>query len=221
MGSSFSEFTKSRGLALALFLSAGVAWCQNMSTVENFRDIAGQPFFPRQYADVNGSPYLFDDWITSKIVLRNGRSLDNVKTNFNLVTSELLYLDETGKAMAASPLVIQSIETNSHRKFIPTPAKNTFYEVISSQGKATLLKYERKVIMETKPFNSATIEKNFVSNVSHLIDANGNITEVKSAGDIYEILVPSEPLKEFAKKEKLRQKSVESWVKIVDYYNSI
>ena len=194
---------------------------QGGSQVENFRDIAGQPFFPRTYADVNGTPYLFEDWTASTIVLNNGKSLKEVKTNFNLVTNELLYLDETGKTMVASPVVIKSVETNSHRKFVPTPAKNTFYEVISSEGKATLLKYEKKVILETKAFNSATVTRNFVTDVSHLIDVNGNITEVKSAGDIYEILVPSEPLKDFAKKEKLRQKSVDSWVKIVDYYNSI
>lgn len=216
-----SFFNKSRGLALALISFVSMGYSQGV--VENFRDIAGQPFFPKTYADVIGSPYLFEDYTPSTIVLSNGYSLKDIKTNFNLVTSELVYLDEKGKAMVASPTVIQSVETNAgeQRKFIPTPAKNTFYEVISSQGKATLLRHVKKVILETKPYNSATVQKSFGSTVSHLIEINGNITEIKSAKDIYEILTPAQPLIDFAKKEKLKQKSVDSWVKIVDYYNSI
>jgi hypothetical protein len=101
---------------------------------------------------------------------------------------------------------------------------------MSGEGKATLLKYSKKVVMETKPFNSATIQKNFVTSESYLLVVGDNVTEVKSANDIYEVLAASaeaverrwaDNLKEFAKKEKLRQRAVESWVKIVDYYNSI
>lgn len=193
-----------------------------MAIVENFRDIAGTPFFPRQYVDVNGSPYLFEDWTVSTIQLYDGRMIKGVKTNFNLVTDELLYMDEKGETMVASPLVIKSLETDAAtpRKFIPTQAKNTFCEVISSEGKATLLKHSRKVIMETKLFNSSTIQRSFGTDVSHLISVDGKTEEVKSADDLYEIL-ESHQLKEFAKKEKLKKKSEESWVKIVDYFNSI
>jgi hypothetical protein len=205
-----------KGLALACITTMACA----QGVVENFRDIAGQPFFPRSYTDVNGTPYLFEDWTPSTITLNSGHALKNVKTNFNLVTSELLFLDENGKTMVASPQVIKSVETEE-RKFVPTPAKNTFYEVISSEGKATLLKHGRKVIMETKAFNSATVQKNFANDVSYMIVVDGNITEVKSVNDLYKILQPSEPLKEYSKKEKLKQKSPDSWVKIVDYFNSI
>jgi len=75
--------------------------------------------------------------------------------------------------------------------------------------------------METKQFNSATAQKDFRLAESHLIAVGDNITEVKSANDIYGALTPADNLKDFAKKEKLRAKSVDSWVKIVDYYNSM
>ncbi|HMJ69284.1 MAG TPA: hypothetical protein VK508_10330 [Cyclobacteriaceae bacterium] len=204
---------------LILLFATSIAYAQ--STVENFRDVAGQPFFPKQYVDVNGTPYLFEDWTNSTITMKNGQALKGVRTNFNLVTNELLFLDAEGQAMVANPIVIKSVEVESpsQRKFVPTAAKNTFYEVISSEGKATLVKYSRKVIMETKPYNSATIQKNFVTDVSHMIVVDGKVTEVRSANDIYEAL-GSESLKEFAKKERLKQKSVESWIKIVNYYNS-
>jgi len=209
-------------LYIIFSLLSFVGAAQNMATVENFRDVAGTPFFPKQYVDVNGSPFLFEDFVLSTITLQDGRAIKGVKTNFNLVTEELLYVDEKGATMVASAKVVKSIETNTDepRKFVPTQANNTFCEVISSEGKATLLKHSKKVIMETKPFNSSTIERNFVTDVSHLISVGGNVSEVKSVDDLYETL-KSDQVKEFARKEKLKKKSEESWVKIVNYFNSI
>ncbi|HZY77870.1 MAG TPA: hypothetical protein VFE50_00010 [Cyclobacteriaceae bacterium] len=209
-------------LFITILLLPFVSRSQNMAVVENFRDVAGTPFFPRQYVDVNGSPYMFEDFISATITLHDGRTIKGVKTNFNLVTEELLYMDEKGATMVASPKAIKRLETDSSepRTFIPTQASNTFCEVISSEGKATLLKHIKKVIMETKPYNSSTIERSFVTDISHLVSVGGSISEVKSADDLYESL-KSEQVKEFAKKEKLKKKSEESWVKIVDYFNSI
>lgn len=217
---------KLRFVVILLFMT-GVCAClpvspaeaQQTSVVENFRDMAGQPFFPRQYTDVTGSPYLFDDWTPSTITLNDGKIIKNIKTNFNLVTEELLYMEVNDKVMVASPAVIKLVEAGP-RKFITTTG-NSYFEILSTQGKATLLRHTRKVIMETKPFNSATIQKNFATTESHAILIDGNATEIKSANDIYEALPQGESLKDFAKKEKLKQKSVASWVKIVNYYNTI
>ncbi len=206
-------------LALTFFVPFAVV-AQHAAVAEAFRDIAGTPFFPRTYVDVNGTPYLFDDWTVSKIVLYDGREIKDVKTNINLMTNELLYLDEQGKTMAASFKVVKMLEAGM-RKFVTTPAKNTYCEVMSTEGKAMLLKHYKKVIMETKPFNSATIQKNFVSNESYLLVVGDSATEVKSANDIYEALAPADNLKEFAKREKIRPRSVESWIKLVNFFNSI
>jgi len=202
-----------------LFITVA-AHAQPTSVVETFTTIGGQPFFPKQYTDINGSPYLFDDWTTSTIELNDGKVINNIKTNFNVVNSELLYMDEKNNIMVARPSVIKSIAAGP-RKFITTPAKNSYFEIVSSEGKATLVRHTKKVVMETKAFNSATIQKDFRTSESHLVLVNGNLTEVKSANDLFDALSTSDKLKEFAKKEKLRQKSVDSWVKIVDYYNSI
>lgn len=197
-----------------------VPYANSMGRVDGIVTVDGRPFFPKQYVDVNGSPNMFDDFIPSKIILNDGKVIDNIRTNFNLVTSELLYLDETGKTMVASASTVKSVEIGV-RRFITTPAKNTYFEILSTEGKAMLVRYTKKVIMETKPYNSATVQKDFRTNESHLLVIDDNLTEVKSLKNIFEVLPSTDHLKEFAKKEKLKQKSVDSWVKIVDYYNSI
>jgi hypothetical protein len=219
-----------KNLFAILILASIEGYCQHsaspapysgsMGTVETFATADGRPFFPKQYVDVNGSPNMFDDWETATIHLNNGRVLNSVKTNFNLVSNELLYLDEKGKTMVANATVIKLIEV-SDRKFVPTEAKNSYIEVLSTQGKATLHRHTKKVIIESKPFNSATIQKDFRTKEDVILSVNGNETEIRSANDLYEVLGSADRLKDFAKKEKLKAKSVESWVKIVDYYNSI
>jgi hypothetical protein len=205
-------------MVLTLFLSSIGTRGQSLAVAEYFHDIAGTPFFPRTYTDVNGTPYLFDDFEISNITLFKGDVLKGVKVNFNLITDELLYLDEKGSTMVASPLVVKAVETST-RKFIPTQAKNAFWEVASTEGKAMLIRINTKRIVETKAFNSATAEKNFVFSDSYAVLVGTQLTEVKSVNDLYEVLGDS--LKDFAKTEKLRPKSVSSWIKIVDHYNSI
>jgi hypothetical protein len=207
-------------MVLTLILFSCSAYSQPTPQVETFRDIAGTPFFPRTYIDVNGNPYLFDDFETSTIVLNNGQVLKNIKTNFNLVSNELIYLDETGSAMVASSSAVKTVEVG-RRKFIPSPSKNIYCEVISTENKAVLLRIYKKRVVETKAFNSATVQRSFTTTNSHVLAVGGTVTEIKTADDLYEALSPSEGLKEFAKKEKLRAKSENSWVKIVNYYNSI
>lgn len=192
----------------------------SMARVETFATVDGRPFFPKQYTDVNGTPNLFDDWTVSTITLNDGKVINNIKTNFNLVTDELLYVDEKGQPMVASPSVIKMVVADD-RTFITTDAKNTFVEVLSTQGKAVLLRHRKKVIVETKPYNSATIQKDFRTKEDVIVVANGNSTEVNSASDLYEALGSSDQLKDFAKKEKLKPRSIDSWAKIVDFYNSI
>ncbi|MEI9919463.1 MAG: hypothetical protein WDO14_11745 [Bacteroidota bacterium] len=206
-------------MVLTLFLFSTRATCQTYAGGEYSQDIDGTPFFARTYVDVNGNPYLFDDFETANITLFNGRVLKNVKTNFNLVTNEFLFIDEKGATMIGSILLIKAVETGT-RKFIPLKEKKMYCEVISGEGKATLLRIYKKRIVETKAFNSATAQKDFVLSDSHAVLIGENLTNVKSADDLYEVL-GSEELKDYAKKEKLKAKSVNSWIKIVNYYNSI
>ena len=217
---SFTIHMKIFGLLLLL---SPIITSAQVSQVESFNTISGQPFFPKQYQDVNGTPYLFEEWTPSTIVLENGSALKDVRTNFNLVTNELLYLDEQGKTMVAKPSVIRSVEVKSAkaRKFITTHAKNSYLEVVSSEGKATLLKHQKKVILETKPYNSATVQKNFKTSETIMVEVAGNLTEVKSTSDLLEVLTPAEELKDFAKEQRLKSRSVDSWVKIVDHYNTL
>jgi hypothetical protein len=207
---------------LIIFASLLSLSSYSQSTVENFTTISGQPFFPRTYQDVNGTPYLFDDWEPSTITLMNGAVLRDIKTNFNAVTDELLYIDNAGKTMVANPTVVKEIEVNAGttRKFITTAAKNAYYEILSSPGNATLLRFNKKVIIESKPYNSATVQKNFIRRESLMLSYEGSVTEVKSSYDLFDLLKPAEPLKEFAKNERLKNRSVDSWIRIVDYYNS-
>lgn len=211
-----------RALIFLLALIPVLGYAQNTAVAETFSDINGKPFFPKQYQDVQGTPYFFDEFVVSDVQLKNGTVLKNVRTNINLVTDELHYLAEDGKPMIANSLMIKSIETASpeHYKFVPSPAQNAFVQLLSD-GKAQLYKHQKKTMMETKPFNSATVEKSFSSDTNVILSYNGELTEIKSMDDIYRVLGADSKLKEYASSNRLKKKSVDDWARLVEYFNKL
>ncbi|MEJ0030081.1 MAG: hypothetical protein WDO15_06790 [Bacteroidota bacterium] len=103
--------------------------------------------------------------------------------------------------MIGNILMIKNVETGI-RKFVPIREKKAYCEVLSTEGKATLLRIYKKRIVETKAFNSATAQKDFVLEDSHALVVGDKLTEVKSANDLYEVL--GAELKDYAKTEKLK-----------------
>lgn len=206
---------------LALLFISYTASAQYTAVAETFSDISGRPFFPTQYQNVNGSPYFFQDWVLSEIALTNGNVLKDIRANINLATDEVHFLNEDGSTMIANSAVIRSVETSApdHYKFVPSPAQNAFF-LLLVDGKARLLKQQKKTIMETKPFNSATIERTFVQDTRILLEFNGDLREVKSTSDIYRLLSPGGELERFGSSRKLKKKSLDSWITLVEHFNS-
>jgi hypothetical protein len=194
---------------------------QNTAVTETFMDISGKPFFPTQYQDVQGTPYFFDEFVVSDVQLNNGKVLKNVRTNINLVTDELHYLSEDGHPMIANSAMIKAIETTApgHYKFVPSPAQNAFFQLLSD-GKAQLFKHQKKVMLETKPYNSGTIQKSFARNSSILLAYGSEFNEIKSIDDICQVLSPDGKLKQYASSQKMKKKSQEDWIELVDYFNA-
>lgn len=184
---------------------------------DRFYDISGQPFFPVHYENVNGTPYLFDDWMVSRITLKGGRILDQVKTNLHLMTKELHYLDARGNIMIANGDFIELLEV-SGKQFIAHSPAGTFFEVLAP-GNAMLLKQYYKVLMETKPYNSATVEKNFILQEQVFLFYGGKMTEINRADDLLQVLDTDHSLEHFVKSAGLKRKSKESWIRMVGHFN--
>jgi len=114
----------------------------------------GHEYETKQFSDIDGSPFLYDDWYRGKVVTVDGDVLDGVTLKYEAYTEYLVYMQQ-GKAYELSgglrsftifPGVDGMKDSLYFRCGYPPVDENTgktFYEVLVD-GKASLLQAHRK-----------------------------------------------------------------------------
>lgn len=93
--------------------------------------------FDNRYEGVKGSPFYIDEWLPGTLVLKNGRSVDDVKIKYNMYEDELLLLDPKSGALY--------VDRDSISSFTIENASNTEKFVISRHPKKDVSQYYRVV----------------------------------------------------------------------------
>ncbi len=212
---------------------SGPAIKSTLSAAEFFTDVSGRPVFPGNYVDVSGTPFLQEDWRPAFAELNSGKKLMGLLVKLDLLKQELYYLDEQRKEMIAKKGVVRQLtfaegaDSVTFRSGYPAAATNTlatYYQVLT-EGTVHLLKHQRKVINETKRFNSATIERQFVLVEEYfLFDTRTKaLTKIKKdKSSLLEALPdPQSKLKQHIQNEKYKFRKEADLLKVVDFYNSI
>ncbi len=234
-----------KSLLIFLFVAHGIpAICQihansgpmikaPLATAEFFTDVSGRPIFPGGYVDVHGSPFWQEDWKPAYVVLGTGKKLAGLLVRLDLLKHEVYYMDETHNEMIAKKGVVKElvfVENGDSIRFragFPPIENNTLatlYEVLAT-GKTVLLKQHIKVIMETKPFNSATTERTFVGKEEYYLSKQGQtkLTKIKKdRKDVLEALADRQKNVEgYMKSNGLKCRSEKDLIEIVGYYNAL
>ncbi len=112
-------------------------------------------------AKVEGTPFLFDDWLAGKIILEDGRLYENYKIKYNdyaqtvsfLKDGNSLTIDENIKefSLMVNTKEVYFINANQFKK----EKKPLFYEILVDNPSGQLLKVNRKLV---KSNNSALVE---------------------------------------------------------------
>ncbi|MCX2738418.1 hypothetical protein [Pontibacter anaerobius] len=207
----------------AVLLSAGAANAQ-MFLLE---DVNGRPIRKTQYEDINGSPYLYDNWMKGSVVLGNGNLYENVPLRYDQVADQLLFQTPEGQELEfvqpvrefqidGSPVVYRS-------GFAPIDqhSSSSFYQVLED-GKVKLLKKSHKVIREEKAYGTATISKNVLEYTNYYITQGSQLVKVKNEKNLLQLLPGhTQELEGYIKKNKLKLKEDAEMAQLVAYYNSL
>jgi hypothetical protein len=121
--------------------------------------------------DVNGTPFLKDDWRLATLVTNTNRRYDTIKTRLNILTQEVHILDRNNTELALAKGYIKEVilpgagpgEKLHFQNGFPAVDEqdgNTFYEVMA-QGKLSLLHSSRKVIATNKDVMSGETSKEY------------------------------------------------------------
>lgn len=131
-------------------------------------DINGRVVSEIQYTDVEGTPYLVEDWYTGSVTMANGgKVVDGIKMRYDAYKDEVEY-EKDGKMYRLGPEISGfAIPTGKDlfifRNGFPVAGnqnQKSFYRVLHDGNTKLLKRYEMRM-REERPYNSATTIKSF------------------------------------------------------------
>ena len=215
-------------LTLLLCLSA------HYSNAQFIKDNNGRPITTKSsYTDVQGTPFLSDQWSKGIVKMANGKVFD-MQVKYHEVDDALYFQGKNGETLTfvdpVSEFTITYISDDKRSdllfrkgfKNIPNSTEESFFEVLSD-GTVQLIKRITKSVSESKEYNALTVVKRFDENIKYFILVSGKVIPVKR--DKKSILLAignKQPeLENYIKTNNLNLKNEDDMAKVVRFYNSL
>jgi hypothetical protein len=201
---------------------------------DKLTDLKGEPLLTGNAVYEEGYPFFINEWSVGNLISENKKKFVGVFVKLNLQTDRVHYqYQETKAERVAGEGVVREIEfkdpsrldTVRFRCHFPAIDKHdlkTFYQVLTD-GKVVLLKQTKKIFIEEKAFNSATITRRFDTQNSYYVFRDEKMARLKrSKSGILDVLSDQKDLVEkFISNNKLTIKSDNDLAKVFTYYNSL
>jgi hypothetical protein len=225
--------TNMRKLILATFLVVSA-----IGSVEAQQKLIGQvvtrPYNHKLFTDIDGSPFLYDDWFKGNIYFVGGGKLEGVWVKYDAFEDNIIYRDpkteqefdipDGVKYFVLYPEVDGMKDSIVFRGGYPNVDDNTgktFYEVLQD-GKASLLKCYRKVTALSKQNALVSNKREFAiderlyigkSDVAPIRIKKDKASVTKALADKKDIIEP------YIETQKKNCKSEESIMDVLRKYN--
>lgn len=196
-----------------------------------FYTVGGTPFVTTKYVRVvSGTPYFSENWMRGKLELSSGRIYDSQVVRLDLLADELHYLGRNGEELVASTRIKRVSLTDTitgaqynfiHSHFLEGSSSHPtgWYQLLEN-GKAALYKKTGKLVSESRPYGSATIEQSVKSNDQYFVSLNGSLSRVKKINELPELLGDrKEEIGQYIADNKLNGKKDAHYMTVIAYYN--
>jgi hypothetical protein len=201
---------------------------------DRLTDLKGEPLLTGNAVYEDGYPFYLNEWAAGNLILASKKKYAGVFVKLNLQTDKVHYqYQETMAERVAGDGIVREVElkdpsrldTVRFRCHFPPIDKHdlkTFYQVLAD-GKVILLKQIKKIFIEEKAFNSATITRRFDTQSSYYVFRDEKMARLKrSKSGILDVLSDQKDLVEkFISNNKLTIKSDDDLAKVFTYYNSL
>ncbi|MBS0031058.1 hypothetical protein ACTJJ0_29130 [Chitinophaga sp. 22321] len=196
------------------------------------KGVDGRPFFEKSYVDIQGSPYLQDDWAKGTVEFKDGKAYKDVELKYDQVRDALLFKNEKGEPFEFSKPVKAFSLTNrkDNRQLVfrngYNPVKgataDSYYELLADGAMQLLLRKSKK-IREDKAYGSATTVRTVEEYVNYYISKNGTPVNIKKSEKavLEAIGGNSAALEAYIRSNKLNLKNDEDLVKLIVYCNGL
>jgi len=193
----------------------------------------GQAMLVNKYANlVSGSPYLEDAWQEGKLMIAENRAYIPLTFKLNLLDNSLHFRDSAGREMITNSRIKDLIITNPNYGEMhftqvdaipdqPNSGSNVWVQVLAN-GKASLYKYIRKQLVETRPYGSSTVEQRINDAEFYYMSLEGKMMRLKKVKEIVDVISDKKmELEQYVKTSKLPEKDPASFRQTIEFYNKL
>ena len=208
----------------------GIICLTTVVQAQFMQDINGRVVTEQTYTNVEGSPYMIEDFNKGILTMAKGNQVyDGIPMRYDAYKDELEY-EKDGKHYRLGPEITSfSIPTGDalyefQRDFpaVGDLTENSFYQVLYD-GTTKLLKHYGKRMREEKAYNSATATKRFDGTEQLFVLKGGKMNPIKKNDkkELLSLLSDEKNLMNYIiKEEQLDFKSEKDMVKLLEEYDA-
>jgi hypothetical protein len=209
-------------IMIALFILTGTKiFAQNGTVLTDIKGLDVKESDP----DVQGTPYLFDDWMPGSAITETGNTYANLKLKYDIRFNQVIFLRNEDQPMLFAEPLNSFVINNMHfaKGFTPVDVQtsSTFYQVLAD-GKVKLLKYFRKVVEERQSYGAPTEKKYRQSQYYYIARGNQMITVRPDKKTMLAALPGhADQLEAYIKDHHINLKDDAGAAQLVTYYNTL
>lgn len=196
-------------------------------------DLKGEPLLAGNEVHADGSPFYHPTWTVGTVKLVNNKELVGIPIKLNLHNDQVHYwLEETKSERVAGAGLVKEITFTDPQSGVPVTFRcgfpaiaphdgRTFYQVLE-EGEATLLRQVKQILIEEKPFNSATIHRRYDTQKGYFIWVDNRMNKIKrTKSGILDVLSNKRNALNDFLHTNVNLKSDADLSKVVAFYNSL
>lgn len=182
------------------------------------------------YLNINGTPYLYDKWLTADIVTNNGNQYISVKAKYdvwnNLIETKMN--NDSIETVNNIRRLFLAVDEKHHLLFengfpvINGYNKNTLYQVLVN-GSVKLLKKTGKKLSIQPVYNSGIPYKQLNDTQGYFVYKNEHLFELKRSKKAMGKLLPEkkEEIMAYINTNRIDLHNDNDLEKVIDYYNNL
>lgn len=225
-----------RLLLTVLLLIAGIAGYSQSYAMRSLTDLSDQyttinsgKNFDRESADIEGSPYLNEDFVSGEVILNDSIYYTGIPLRYNMYSDRIEFKNNAGQVLEVDLTAYSAVFNFGQYHFISTEylergkPKLGILEVLS-EGRVQLYKQydvHFKPATEVKGYQDAQPNRFVRQNDEYLYAIDrGKPASIRNTKALMEILTPFYPeIEEFKKSEKLKLKKEADLIRLIEFCN--
>lgn len=196
--------------------------------------MSGEPLRERKYKDVQGSPYLTEDWALGKMIKKDNSRTEPILVRYNIYEDKVEYKFE-GKPYILNDINVKGVEFTlvdadgistfyifeKGFKQIEEYNENSYFSVLYSNKVKFIQKITNKPTDITTTYGTTTSITKFIRGDKYFfVKEDGEIISVKRTNSAILKVLDNKEIDSYIKKNKLNIKNDKDLVMIFDFVSS-